>query len=94
VRNALQSLQTARQRLAAARSAVTARRERLESEAFMFERGSSTTFLVQTRQNEYSAARGAEARARVDLNLAIAEYHRATGVTLETWGINTAVETR
>jgi hypothetical protein len=49
---------------------------------------------VQTRQNEYSAARGAEARARVDLNLAIAEYHRATGVTLETWGINTAVETR
>jgi HAE1 family hydrophobic/amphiphilic exporter-1 len=92
VRNALQSLQTARQRLAAARAAVTARRERLESEAFMFERGSSTNFLVQTRQNEYSAARGSEARARVDLNLAIAEYHRATGVTLETWGINTAPE--
>jgi HAE1 family hydrophobic/amphiphilic exporter-1 len=93
VRNALQSLQTVRQRLAAARAAVAARRERLESETFLFERGSSTTFLVQTRQNEYSAARGAEARARVDLNLAIAEYHRSTGVTLETWGINTAVET-
>jgi len=87
VRNALQSLQTARQRLAAARAAVAARRERLESEAFMFEKGASTNFLVQTRQNEYSAARASEVRARVDLNLAVAEYHRATGVTLENWGI-------
>jgi HAE1 family hydrophobic/amphiphilic exporter-1 len=87
VRDALQSLQTARQRLAAARAAVAARRERLDSEAFMFEKGASTNFLVQTRQNEYSAARASEVRARVDLNLAIAEYHRATGVTLETWGI-------
>jgi hypothetical protein len=42
---------------------------------------------VQTRQNEYSAARASEVRARVDLNLAVAEYHRATGVTLENWGI-------
>jgi HAE1 family hydrophobic/amphiphilic exporter-1 len=87
VRDALQSLQTARQRITAARAAVTARRERLDSEALLFEKGSSTNFLVQTRQNEYSAARGAEVRARVDLNLAIAEYHRATAVTLENWGI-------
>jgi HAE1 family hydrophobic/amphiphilic exporter-1 len=87
VRDALQSLQTARQRITAARAAVSARRERLDSEAFLFEKGSSTTFLVQTRQNEYSAARGAEVRARVDLNLAIAEYHRATAITLENWGI-------
>jgi HAE1 family hydrophobic/amphiphilic exporter-1 len=87
VRDELQSLETARQRLAAARTAVAARGERLESESFMFEKGASTTFLVQTRQNEYSAARAAEVRARVDLNLAIAAYHRATGVTLENWGI-------
>jgi HAE1 family hydrophobic/amphiphilic exporter-1 len=87
VRDALQSLETARQRLAAARAAVAARRERLESEALLFEKGSSTNFLVQTRQNEYSAARATEVRARVDLNLAIAAYHRATAVTLENWGI-------
>ena len=87
VRDALQSLETARQRLIAARAAVAARRERLDSEAFLFEKGSSTNFLVQTRQNEYSAARATEVRARVDLNLAVAEYHRATGVTLENWGI-------
>jgi outer membrane protein TolC len=87
VRDALQALETARQRLAAARSAVAARRERLDSEAFLFEKGSSTNFLVQTRQNEYSAARATEVRARVDLNLAVAEYHRATGVTLDNWGI-------
>jgi HAE1 family hydrophobic/amphiphilic exporter-1 len=87
VRDALQSLQTARHRISAARAAVAARRERLESETFMFEKGASTNFLVQTRQNEYSAARAAEVRARVDLNTAIAEYHRATGVTLENWGI-------
>jgi hydrophobic/amphiphilic exporter-1 (mainly G- bacteria), HAE1 family len=87
VRDALQALQTARQRLAAARAAVTARRDRLQSETFMYEKGSSTNFLVQTRQNEYSAARATEIRARVDLNIAIADYHRATGVTLENWGI-------
>jgi HAE1 family hydrophobic/amphiphilic exporter-1 len=87
VRDALQSLQTARQRLTAARAATAARRERLDSESFMFEKGASTNFLVQTRQNEYSAARASEVRARVDLNFAVAEYHRATGVTLENWGI-------
>ncbi len=87
VRNATQALETARQRLKATRAAVTARQERLESEAFLFEKGSSTNFLVQTRQNEFSAARASAVRAAVDLNLAIVEYHRATGVTLENWGV-------
>ncbi len=87
VRNAFQALETAQQQLSSARSAVRARREKLESETRLFENGESTNFLVLTRQNEYSEARATEVRTRANLNLAIADYQRALGTTLKTWGI-------
>ncbi len=88
VRNVVDALETARQRLEASRAEAGARQEKLASETRLFENGESTNFLVLTRQNEYSEARVSQVRARADLNLAVAEYHRAVGGLLETWGIS------
>ena len=88
VRNVVDALETARQRLEASRAEAGARQEKLASETRLFENGESTNFLVLTRQNEYSEARVSQVRARADLNLAVTEYHRAVGGLLETWGIS------
>jgi Outer membrane protein len=60
VRNALQAVETARQRAEAARAARIASKEKLDSETRLFATGETTNFLVLTRQNEYTAARAAE----------------------------------
>ncbi len=87
VRNALEALETARERLKAARAGVRARRENLESETRRYQNGESTNFLVLTRQNEYAESRGAEVRASADLSQAAARYQRAVGGVLEAWRI-------
>ncbi len=87
VRNALQGVETARQRVEAARAARVASKEKLDSETRLFATGETTNFLVLTRQNEYSAARGAEVRALTDLNKAIANLHRTLGITLQEHGL-------
>jgi outer membrane protein TolC len=83
VRNALQSLETARQRMRAAVSGATAAREKLESETRLFESGESTNFLVLTRQNEYSDARRLQVEADAAFNKAVAQYESALGTSLE-----------
>jgi outer membrane protein TolC len=83
VRNSMQALQTAQQRIAAADSAVRAAREKLESETRLFQSGESTNFFVLTRQNEYADSRRRLVRARLDSQIALALYRRATGQTLE-----------
>jgi HAE1 family hydrophobic/amphiphilic exporter-1 len=83
VRNSLQALQTAQQRIAAAEASVRAAREKLESETRLFQSGESTNFLVLTRQNEYADSRRRLVRAQLDRLKALALYRQATGQTLE-----------
>jgi len=82
VRNALQSLETARQRMRAANASATAAKDKLDSEARLFATGESTNFLVLTRQNEYSAARRRQVEADAAFNKAVSQYQSALGATL------------
>lgn len=82
VRNALQALRSAQARLAAAAAARRSAELQYESEQRQLRAGTTTVFLVLQRQTELIAARGRELQAQTDLNKAIAQFQRATGVTL------------
>lgn len=84
VRNALQALQTARQRISAAEASEAAAKEKLESETRLFQTGESTNFLVLTRQNEYLDSRRRTVVARLESNRATARLEQALGATLAT----------
>ena len=87
VRNALQALTTARQRIVAAEASARAAKDKLDSETRLFQTGESTNFLVLTRQNEYADSRQREVVARLDANKSIARLRQAVGATLEAHGI-------
>lgn len=87
VRNTLQAIQTARQRVQAAQASEVAAREKLESETRLFQTGESTNFFVLTRQNEYLDSRRRVVVAVLDLNKAIARLEQAAGNTLSTHGL-------
>ncbi len=82
VRNALQAIQTARQRINAAQASEAAAKEKLESETRLFQSGESTNFFVLTRQNEYLDARRRAVVAQLDFNKAAARLEQALGETL------------
>jgi len=82
VRNALQGIQTARQRIAAAEASAQAAKEKLESEMRLYQTGESTNFLVLTRQNESADSRRRVVVARLELNKSIARLEQAVGTTL------------
>jgi HAE1 family hydrophobic/amphiphilic exporter-1 len=82
VRNALQALDTARQRIVAAEASARAAKEKLDSEIRLFQSGESTNFLVLTRQNEYADSRRRELVAHLDFNKAVARLRQALGATL------------
>jgi HAE1 family hydrophobic/amphiphilic exporter-1 len=84
VRNALQSLETARQRIQASEASVKAAKEKLDSETRLFQSGESTNFFVLTRQNEYADSLRRLVVSRLDYNKAVALLHLATGTTLAT----------
>jgi outer membrane protein TolC len=88
VRNALQGIQTARQRIAAAEASARAAREKLESEQRLYQTGESTNFLVLTRQNELADSRRREVVARLDFNKSVSRLEQALGTTLSTYGIS------
>lgn len=88
VRNAMQTIETARQRIVAAESSAKAAKEKLDSETRLFQTGESTNFLVITRQNEHLDSLRRAVVARLDFNRAVARLQQATGVTLETWKIS------
>jgi hydrophobic/amphiphilic exporter-1 (mainly G- bacteria), HAE1 family len=88
VRNALQALRTAEQRIVAADASVQSAKEKLDSEQRLFETGESTNFLVLTRQNEYADSQRRGLVARLDYNKAIARLEQALGITLETHSIS------
>jgi HAE1 family hydrophobic/amphiphilic exporter-1 len=82
VRNALQAIQTTRQRITAAEASERAAKEKLESETRLFQTGESTNFFVLTRQDEYLDARRRAVLAHLDFNKAVARVEQATGTTL------------
>ncbi|MBM3810145.1 MAG: TolC family protein [Acidimicrobiia bacterium] len=83
VRNSLQALATARQRIIAAEASARAAQEKLDSEVRLFQNGESTNFLVLTRQNELSDSRRRVVVSRLEFNKAVARLRQASGTTLE-----------
>ena len=83
VRNAVQAVETGRQRVLAARRARENAEIQLEGERKLFENGRSTTFLLFQRENALTNARNAEIRAETDYNKAIANLQRATSTTFQ-----------
>jgi outer membrane protein len=83
VRNAAAALETARQRIEAARAERKAAETQLYAEQERFQVGLSTNFLVLTRQNDLTAARVTENSALTDDRKAATELARATGTLLE-----------
>jgi outer membrane protein len=83
VRNAVFALETARQRIEAARASRAAAETQLSAEQDRFNAGLSTNFLVLTRQNDLTSARVTETAALTDYRKAETELARSTGVLLE-----------
>ena len=82
VRNAAVALETAAQRLAAARAGKAAAETQLGAEEERFDAGLSTSFFVLTRQNDLTLALLAQTAALADLRKARVEWGRATGTLL------------
>jgi outer membrane protein len=83
VRNAVQAVETGRQRVLTARRARENAEKQLEGERRLYESGRSTTFLLFQRENALTNARNAEIRAETDYNKAIADLQRATSTTFQ-----------
>jgi outer membrane protein len=83
VRNAVQAVETGRQRVLAARRARENAEIQLDGERRLFDSGRSTTFLLFQRENALTNARNAEIRAETDYNKAVANLQRATSTTFE-----------
>jgi HAE1 family hydrophobic/amphiphilic exporter-1 len=83
VRNAVFAVESARQRIEAARAGRVAAETQLYAEQERFGVGLSTNFLVLTRQNDLTNARVTETSALTDYRKAETELARATGVLLE-----------
>jgi HAE1 family hydrophobic/amphiphilic exporter-1 len=81
VRNAVQAVETARQRVLTARRARENAEIQLEGERKLYDVGKSTTFLLFQRENSLTNARNAEIRAETDYNKAIADLQRVTSTT-------------
>jgi HAE1 family hydrophobic/amphiphilic exporter-1 len=82
VRNALQSVETAKRRVEAARNSRASAELQHRSEQRKFDAGQSTNYFVLDRQNALSAARGRELKAVTDYNQAVIELQRALSTTL------------
>lgn len=82
VRNSVQTVETAKMRIEAARAAREYAQQQLDGEEKKFQAGLSTTFFVLTRQTQLSQAQGEELRAQADFNKAIADLQRVIATTL------------
>lgn len=84
VRNAVQAVETSRQRVLSARSAVENAQIQLDGERKLFDVGRSTQFLLFQRENTLTNARNSLIRAETDYNKALADLQRATSTTFRT----------
>lgn len=87
VRNAVQAVETARQRVLTARRARENAEIQLAGEKKLYEAGRSTTFLLFQRENALTNARNAEIRSETDYNKAVADLQRATSTSLTANGV-------
>lgn len=78
VRNAVQSVETSRQRVLTARRARESAEIQLDGERKLYDAGRSTTYLLFQRENSLANARNSEIRAETDFNKALAELQRVT----------------
>ncbi len=81
VRNAVQAVETSRQRVLTARRARESAEIQLAGEQKLYDVGRSTTFLLFQRENSLTNARNAEIRAETDYNKALADLQRVTSTT-------------
>ncbi len=81
VRNAVQAVETARQRVFTARRARENAEIQLTGEQKLFDVGRSTTFLLFQRENTLTNARNAEIRAETDYTKSLSDLQRATSTT-------------
>lgn len=88
VRNALQGLSTARQRIQAAQASERAAQEKLDSEIRLFQTGESTNFMVLTRQNELIDSKRRVVTSTLLLNRAVALAQKAIGTALVSHNIS------
>ncbi|MBI1763866.1 MAG: TolC family protein [Acidobacteria bacterium] len=82
VRTAYHAVEAARLSYGAARSARAYAEQQLSGEQEKFSVGLSTTFLVLTRQNDLTQARGVEVQTLTNYNKAVADLQRAIAATL------------
>ncbi|MFL6373936.1 MAG: TolC family protein [Pyrinomonadaceae bacterium] len=78
VRNAVQAVETDRQRVVIAQQARENAEIQLEGERKLYENGKSTTFLLFQRENELTNARNNEIRSQTDYEKALADLQRVT----------------
>jgi outer membrane protein TolC len=83
VRNAVLTLETAAQRIDAARAGRAAAETQLGAEKDRYGVGLSTNFFVLTRQNDLAAADLTEIAALTDYRKALTDYARAVGTLLD-----------
>jgi outer membrane protein len=81
VRNAVQAVETARQRVLSSRRGRENAEIQLNGERSLYEAGRSTTFLLFQRENALTNARNSEIRAETDYNKALADLQRVTSST-------------
>lgn len=81
VRNAVQAVETSRQRVLTARRARENAEKQLEGEQKLYDAGRSTTFILFQRENALNSARNEEIRAETDYNKALSDLQRATSTT-------------
>ena len=93
VRNSVQAVETARQRILAARRARVNAEIQLEGERRLYDSGRSTTFILFQRENALANARNAEIRAETDYSKAVADLQRATSTTLRINNIDVVTPT-
>lgn len=87
VRNAVQAVESARQRIETASRARANAEKQLEGERKLFDAGRSTAFLLFQRENTLTNARNSEIRAETDYNKALADLQRATSTTFTANGV-------
>jgi len=82
VRNAVQSVETAKLRIEAAQDATRYARQQLEGEEKRFAAGLSSTFFILDRQNQLAQTQFSELNALADYNKAVANLQRVMSTTL------------
>jgi outer membrane protein TolC len=88
VRQAVRDIETAAERIAAARSNVALQKKKVEAEQKRYENGLSIAFRVVQTQNDLSDAETSENLAVIDYNKSVSNLSRVTGTLLEERGIS------